>query len=189
MNKDALIATIKEYPTAVVAGVVALVFLVLIFLRSGKTEAVKASLAAEGGILSRMEVNRLNTVNLQEDVEKITELNEAIEKRLMDITTEEKEVAYLQYLLALFERSGVQIANPAFGVRLEPKSIGVYTQEAAQYRTTYQLSEDMDTALQFVENLTTGPYFRVVESLTLKPFGAPETRGVSINLAVRTLAK
>ncbi|MEO0510850.1 MAG: hypothetical protein AAF065_13440 [Verrucomicrobiota bacterium] len=84
MNISEIIGRLKQYPLAVICSVLLIVFVVLIFLRSGVAAQLSIQESDLNSRLRTIDQNKKNSTNLEQDLEDLEILVEQIDARLFN---------------------------------------------------------------------------------------------------------
>ncbi len=190
MNKELVIAKLKQYPVVVVCGVLVIAGLIASYLRLD----ILPSLVEQQEDLDRrwnvMRENDVAAVGLPEQIERIEEFLENVDERLLSPT----DIAgnYRSFYQVEFN-SGVNITNLVQG---NPSAAGdgVFKPRlehftSIPYRVT--LEGRFDQVLQFTHELEYGELLVRVDSFELLPAGGRDSRAdrVRLNLTMEVLAR
>ncbi|MGF1451997.1 MAG: hypothetical protein ACFB21_08000 [Opitutales bacterium] len=187
MNSDVILRFFKQYPVAIIFGLLSLLMLGLIVMGSGDVEAEETAIDEVRLELKKLTTNQQRGVDLTEHVEAIAEIDEAVKARLMDPTA---EVVQLGFLLNLEERSNVEADPPGRGRLLETGNNGrIFTKELPQLAFQMSLVAPFQNALGFLYNIRNSRPLMVVDSVRLAPLGNPADREVSMQVGFRALAR
>ena len=108
MNKEAIIAKIRQYPIAVGGAILAIVLAVLIYVRSGHLVDLGAEHEALDSQWRAANRNETRAVDLETHVGKVNEIVEEVGRRLMK--PEERALNY-RYFYGLEKACGIRITN------------------------------------------------------------------------------
>jgi uncharacterized DUF497 family protein len=168
MNTEKILTTLKKYPVAVAAGLLAVVLFGATQFRSGRTEALEAEnqvLQREASIVER---NTVNAVRLAEDVESVRSLVEATEDRLM---ARGQRALNQEYFYRTARQSGVRIVSFRQAASSEAGAAvgGSLAVELAEYEPiTFALRAQGSFAeiVRFLGELREGEHFSRINNFT-----------------------
>ncbi len=188
MDTQKLIATLKQYPIAVICGVLSLVMLVAIFLRGAALDEVRTSYQEVSEAVTVIDSNKANASNLPQDDEKMKTLAENITSRLMK--SKEAQNEHFLYFATLAVASDVNLMNPAqrefyiAGV----KNSSIHTTELSQLEYELEVAGEFNKVMDFMYRLTTGDYFIRLQQMNMNPDLNEGGRMVVARMNVRCLA-
>lgn len=180
MNKELLLAKIKQYPLAVASVGITLVLILVIYMRSGSLPAQEAELEQLEMTWDVIQGNDLRAVDLQVHLDNINSASEEIETRLMD--PEDKAINY-QYIFQLEPKCGVRLDN------LQQKD-PTDNDEGDHYTAVnfdISASGTYKQILNFVYELQNGKYFTRIDSFNFNAVGELEPNLVQIDIKMAVL--
>lgn len=164
MNAQQLLDKLKQYPLAVVCVVVIFVALAVGFLRGDKLPVAQAEYDT---VLQESEVmnsNRENAVDLEENLEQLTEMVAKIEDRLID---PDARTDNYRYFLGMAERAQVSLDDPSSGNMVNSAEAGL--KEFAVLDFSLSATGSYDKVLRFLYELRTGHHVTRINSVSLSP--------------------
>lgn len=187
MNTEKLITIAKQYPVAVLCGILSVIMLVLLYLRGSVLDDTDRAYQEALTKVERIDTNEKNAIGLEEDVEGMTALVESINARLLK---EEGKADHFRYFLALAEASDVDLSDPVFrGMYVAgEKNTPILTKELSQVEYDLRVQGEYSKVLDFIYRLRTGRKFMRIDLLRLRPDPVMPA-GVVTTLTVRALAE
>lgn len=190
MDTQLILAKIKQFPIAVGAVAVALVFGVILFLRSSavpEAETERDRLSSQVQTMSR---NVQQSKDLPEHAEQITEYAENLQSRLMDASNRPTN---FRYFYELAERSGVQIDQ------LNQREIEIKPNAPPEDRPNLKLfapiqytvvaTGDFPSILSFLYEIRNGTYFTRTDAFSVAA-GQDDLPGIlEVSLTMDVLGK
>lgn len=187
MDSKKLIALLKQYPIAVAALGVSLIFALVLYFTMDTLAAREASYQDLMSEVDVMRQNDLNAIGLEDDVAKAQRMVADIERRLI---LEDAKASHYQYFLGLAEASRISIDDPVPGTFLNPgaRGVNIETKEFAQMEYSLKVQGDFGQVLDFLYLLKTGDYFVRITRMKLAPPRQGERNDISAELLIRVLA-
>lgn len=185
MNREQIIQYIKKYPIAVTGLGVAIVFGIVLYLRSGVLPELEEKYEESDKTVQMMRRNDVNAVNLSQSLEEIRSLVAEMESRLMK---EDARTNHLRYFLSLAEDSKVEMSDPLNTGRIAagPKQpLKTYSQLQWKIRVTGKLSNVLD----FIHKAETGFHPISIQALNISPVQNRQDGTVAVELNLNVLAK
>ncbi len=180
MNKELLLAKIKQYPLAVASVGIALVLILVIYMRSGRLPSLEAELEQMETTWDVIQNNDLRAIDMQVHLDTISAATEEIEARLLD--PEEKAINY-QYIFQL---------EPKFGVRLDnlQQKDSTDNDVGDNFKTVnfdISASGTYKQILNLVYELQNGKFFTRIDRFNFNAVGELEPNLVQIDLKIAVL--
>lgn len=188
MDTQAILAKIKQYPLAVGFGVGCLILGVLIYLRSGENGKLQTELDTLKGRNTQIEANLREGTGMVEDLARLKEMVEAIEKRLVN---REERVLNVQYFYNFdLEQELINITSVN---QLPPNEAAMRTGPLKIFETVdFNLvcTGTKQQLLQFLHEIRRGGKILKVTSISLDPEpGLPNESNIRLTLACSVLAR
>ncbi len=180
MNKELLLAKLKQYPLAVVSVGIALVLILIIYMRSGRLPSLEAELEQMEMTLEVIQNNDLRAVDMQAHLDTITADSEEIDARLLN--QDDKAINY-QYIFQLEQRCGVRLDNLQQKVPTD-NDIGDHY-KAVNFDIS--ASGTYKQILNFVYELQNGKYFTRIDRFNYNAVGELEPNLVKIDIKIAVL--
>lgn len=108
MNTEQLIAKLKQYPIAVIGGIAAVVFAVVIYFTMGAPDSLRQEDAKLESQWATMDRNRTMAINLDTELAQAKKVVEAVKGKLISI---QNKTANYQHFYQLEVASGATIIN------------------------------------------------------------------------------
>ena len=189
MNTEALIRFFKQYPFAIIFGLISAVLLVFIMMRQDRLPVLEEQLAGIERELETFERNQRRAIEVETHVAEMEELRAAVEARLMSTSVADLP-RRIQFLLTLFEASSVTGPPPGRGSLLTPgRDVPITTQAIPQLSYSQTVDGSLDEALALLDNIRQSRHFMVTDAVTLTPIGNPVDRRVRMQFTFRVLAR
>lgn len=183
-----IVGRLKAYPIAIAAGLLTLVFAIVLFLRSSSISALEFSLQEKESEWNRVSGNLKRARDLEAHLARIQEYEGNVNGRLMD--PEERALNY-DYFYALEAESGVSLASLNQGGVVETKNSnepGI--KEFKTYRLVgYNLAVegDFDSVVEFLSLLANGEYFARISSFSVARAPQAAAGTLTVNLQMQVL--
>jgi len=164
MEGKELLEKIKQYPAALVFGVLAIVLIAGAQFSGGALDQQKKEINRLGSIEQAMNFNRIQAVSLNEHVEEIKQLTEAANASLISRGRTPNRI----YLEALGNETNVRVANvaqsatPADAKAIPPEKSYKHYSVVDFQLTAYGTFNDI---LSFLHRLETDKYFAEIHSV------------------------
>lgn len=182
MMPPAILAKIKQYPIGIAGAVITLIVAVLLF---GRGDTIAELEQQAGDIDLRVQVidfNAVNAVGLDSQLQQAKNIVEAIQERLMD---PQHRTSNLRYFLGLEEANSITLNDPF------PKAV-VPPRGSPYGRVSYSMTlrGPIESCLNFVYQLRTGPYLTSINAVYLSPGGGgAASEDVSLRIDFQILSK
>jgi len=179
IDKRTLVTGVKKYPILVVSGIVSVLLLTILYVRSDLSDIQQAELdrlTAEG---NRYRANIANSAQLKEQLDFLVQANNAVKERAFKA---ESMALNLQYFYRLESETGVKYLDLRPGTRNEPgkapKSTGTYI--PLSYVVNVQ--GDFAQVITFLKRLDQGVYFCQINSAQATSNGSSVTLNLNLDL-------
>jgi hypothetical protein len=174
IDAQSLKVGIKKYPILIICGIVALVLLITLYLRSDLIAAQQAELDKYTGEGNRYRANIADSAQLGEQLEFLVQANNAVKARSL---TAQGLAQNLQYFYRLETEVGIKYLDLRPGGRTATKS-GSY--EPLNYIVSIQ--GDFVQAITYLRHLERGAYFCRINSASASKNGAVITLNLNLDL-------
>ena len=179
IDKRTLVTGIKKYPLLVASGIVSVLLLTTLYVRSDLSDIKQAELdqlTAEG---NRYRANIANSAQLKEQLDFLIQANNAVKERAFKA----KNMALnLQYFYRLEAETGVKYLDLRPGSRNEPgktpKSTGTYI----PLNYVVNVQGDFTQVITFLKRLEQGVYFCQINSAQATGVGSSVTLNLNLDL-------
>jgi hypothetical protein len=183
-----VLAKLRAYPIALIAGFCVVAFSAVIFLRSSSLAAFESELETREGEWQRMNSNLMRARDLAIHLARIQEIQETVNRRLMD--PEERAINY-DYFYSLEERSGVRLVSlNQSGVIATKNATLAGIEEFKEYQIIgYAVSIEgtFDQVVHFLTTLINGEHFARLSGFTVSHAQKSAMGALSVNLQMQVL--
>jgi hypothetical protein len=179
---------LKQYPIVALAGLVSVLCLVAIFIRGADLQALETTLEESELEWDRIEGNMRRARGLEEQLEKLRELNHAVQERLLNPA--EVAINY-EYFFAIERQTGVRISNPNQGGPIDQaraSALGI-PQLKSFVPISYSIGVEgsFPEILKFLTEMTHQQFFVRVSAFNVTRFAAQGAGQLSANLQCQIL--
>lgn len=192
MDVQIILAKLKQYPIAVVSGILAIAFLAGMYFRGGAVPEMQAELDELTSQVNIIRRNTDNAVGLEADLERMRELVASVEDRLM---VREQRAINVQYFYAFENEEDIiniisvnQVApNPA-GPRGQAGGSPLDNYDVIQFSA--QAEGTFDEVLRLFHRLRNGEKIIRIRDFGLSPKGGGvTTEDLIVNFTLDVLGK
>ena len=180
MNKELLLAKLKQYPLAVASVGITLVLILIIYMRSDRLPSLEAELEQMETTWEVIQNNDLRAVDMQTHLDNITADSEEIDTRLLN--QDDKAINY-QYIFQLEQRCGVRLDNLQ---QKDPTDNDIGDHYKA-VNFDISASGTYKQILNFVYELQNGKFFTRIDRFNYNAVGELEPNLVQIDLKMAVL--
>jgi len=182
MNPQAIITQLKQYPVATLSGIVLLVLLGILGLRTSFAPDYQTQLEEAEERLQTIEANEDAARGLDQDIAEMREKIAFVEERLID---PQQPTPNKQYLLSMAQDYNVAMPDPRRGAdpprgKRDQYSILVYN---------VSLSGDFNQLLTFIKAASEGYHICNITEMSLSPAAGEGIDFANANLRLEFLAQ
>jgi len=183
IDTQSIVTSVKKYPILVICGVVGIVLLITLYMRSDLMAVQKAELDKYSAESSRHRANIANSAQLQDQLDFLIQANNAVRDRALSTGGLAQN---LQYFYRLEADAGVKYLDIRPGsTRAASTSVGKPAAAAATYvplNYIINVQGDFVQIISYLRSLEQGAYFCRINSAMASGSGSIITVNLNLDL-------
>lgn len=186
MDTETIIRILKQYPIAIIFGILSIVLIFLISSFGDQIPALDNELKGISKKLADIDKKQRDTVGISSDIESARVLASQLSERMMD---RRADLDHQFFLFNLYDKSGFRTRQPDPGKLLRPNRSQTDTILFPQLQFQTTVSGSFENCLGLLFNIQHSEHLMVVDSVTMIPIDNPNARRVKMTVVFRSLAE
>lgn len=182
-HSNKALALLRQFPIASIAGVIAIICAILIFIRGDQLPALEKQLSKQQDQLELFEKNKRNAVNIQEHLDTAKSITQSIEERLLILSNTTEN---LQYWWALEASTGVTLEVPRDSGSPKLEDNGP---DFGPIALNFTITGPYDNVIDFLNRLAHDRFIIKYNGIQLNPIPSQGATHVKATVGMQALGK